>query len=290
MLFAALCLFPAFLCLLIVVFFPIVKAVWMSLFDYKFTTTTAPVWNQFQNYTKLFASGDVYVFLKNTITYIFFTVSIQFVIAILIALLLNTNFKGRSFVRGLVFMPWTIPSVVTALLWIWMLQPQYGVLNYIFYHLGIIENQNQLWVQDPKLAMVSVIIAALWRQTPYMMVMLLAGLQSVSSELVEAAKIDGANRIQIFWNVQIPAIRPVIDSAILVSIITNSQMFAIIYNMTAGGPMDRTTTFSLAAYQKSFTEFDFGGGSAIGVIWLILLGTFTFVYKKYTDRNIADYQ
>ncbi|MFD0713554.1 carbohydrate ABC transporter permease [Paenibacillus sp. GCM10027626] len=286
--FVAFCLLPAFLCLAIVVFFPIAKAAWISLFDYKFTNVNPPVWNNFENYIDLFASGDWLVFLKNTFIYIFFTVTIQFMLAIIVALLLNSNIKGRNAMRSLLFMPWTIPSVVTALLWVWLLQPQYGVLNYIFYHLGLISNENQLWVQDPQLAMASVIIAALWRQTPYMMVMLLAGLQAVPSDLLEAGKMDGANRFQLFRHILLPSIRPVIDSAILVSVITNSQMFAIIYNMTAGGPMNRTTTFSIAAYQKSFTAFDFGGGAAIGVVWLLILGTVTWMYKRYAERNVAD--
>jgi multiple sugar transport system permease protein len=179
--------------------------------------------------------------------------------------------------------------VVTALLWSWLLQPQYGVLNWLLSNTGLQSNLNQLWTQDPKLAMPSVIIACVWRQTPYMMVMLLAGLQSVSHELLEAASIDGAGYWQTFRNVTLPSIRPVLDTSITVAIINNAQMFTIIYNMTAGGPLRLTTTFSVGAYLKAFSSYDFGQGSALGMIWLVILTVVIFLYKRHSEKKINEY-
>lgn len=289
-LFATLCILPAFAGIALVVLAPIIKAIWMSFTSYKITSTAAPVWNHFGNYTKLFYSGQVWLYFSNTLVFIFFVVVLQFVLAMAVALLLNSRLVyGRNALRAAFMIPWTIPSVVTALLWSWLLQPQYGVLNWLFYNLGLQNQLNQLWVQDPVHAMPAIIIACVWRQTPYMMVMLLAGLQSVPYDLMEAASIDGAGGVKKFLHVILPSIRPVIDTSIVVAVINNSQMFAIIYNMTAGGPIGKTTTFSVAAYLKAFISFDFGQGSALGVIWLVVLSVFVFLYKRYSDRKVSAY-
>ncbi len=289
-LFAFLCILPAFLGVGLVVLAPIVKAIWISMTNYKLTSAAAPQWNNFANYRTLFASGEVARYFVTTLLFIFAVVSIQFLFALLVALLMNCRFlKGRNVMRALFMIPWTIPSVVTALLWSWMLHSQYGVVNWILYHLGIISDINLLWTSSPTLALPSVIIACVWRQTPYMMVMLLAGLQSVPYDLIEAGRIDGANSWQVFRNIMLPSIRPVIDTSVMVAIINNSQMFTIIYNMTSGGPTGRTTTFSVSAYLKAFINYDFGQGSALGVIWLIFLGAFVFLYKRYSDKKTSSY-
>ncbi|HIW37098.1 MAG TPA: sugar ABC transporter permease [Candidatus Treponema faecavium] len=287
--FAVLCILPVFIGLSFVVFAPIIQAIWISFHKYRISSSAPPVWNNFQNYIQMFQDGTALAYFTNTLIFIAGVVITQVILAFMIALLLNSNIPGQKALRAVFLIPWTIPSVVTALLWTWLLQPQYGVLNYIFHALGFQEELNKLWVQDPQLAMVSVIIACVWRQTPYMMIMLLAGLQSVPQDLIEAAKIDGASKVSIFKNVVLPSIRPVLDTSIVVAIINNSQMFAIIYNMTAGGPMINTTTVSVAAYKLAFINFDFGAGSAIGVLWLVFLSVFVFFYKKYSDKNLSSY-
>ncbi len=287
--FAILCVLPVIVGLSFVVFAPIIKALWMSLVNYSLIRVEPHRWNNLKNYTELFSSGAFLEALKNTVVFILGVVSIQLVLAFIIALLLTSGINGQKFFRAVFMIPWTIPSVVTALLWTWLFQPQYGVLNYIFYHLGIQDNLNKLWVQSPDLAMWTVIIASVWRQTPYMMLMLIAGLQSIPTDLVEAAKIDGANWFQRFKTVTLPSIRPVLDTSVVVAVINNSQMYTIIYNMTSGGPMTRTTTISVAAYKEAFLSFNFGRGSAYGILWLLILGLCVFFYKKYSDRKVSSY-
>jgi len=288
--FAILCITPAFAGVGLVVLAPILKAVWMSFTDYKLTSVAAPKWNSFANYRSLFTSGDVGKYFAVTLTFIAMVVLIQFVIALAVALLLNARFiKGRNVMRALFMIPWTIPSVVTALLWSWMLHSQYGVINWILYHIGVIDDINLVWTSSRTLALPSIIIACVWRQTPYMMVMLLAGLQSVPYDLVEASRVDGANGWHVFKNIMLPSIRPVIDTSIMVAVINNSQMFTIIYNMTGGGPVGQTTTFSVGAYLEAFVSYDFGKGSALGVIWLVFLGLAIFLYKRYSDQKTSGY-
>ena len=278
---------PAFIILGLVVFFPIIKGIWMSFNDYTISTMNNPTWNNFQNYIDLFKSGEIFTYFSNTIVYVGFTVFIQFVLAMAFALLLNTNIKGRSFFRGMFLIPWTIPSVVVAILWSWMLQPQYGVVNYLLYALGWIQDPTMQWVQSVTLAMPSVIVAAVWKQMPYMLVMILAGLQSIPKDYMEAAEIDGANKWKVFRHIMIPSIRPVLITSVMIAILNNFQMFTLIYNMTGGGPINMTTTLSIAAFTKAFTEYDFGAGAAIGVLWLLVLMIFSVINNKKSDMYRA---
>ncbi len=281
-------LIPAFVILGLVVFFPVVKGIIMSFMDYCLATLKNPKWNNFQNYISIFKSGEVFLYFFNTFVFVFFTVFIQLVMAMAFALLLNTNIRGKNIFRGLMLVPWTIPSVVVALLWGWLLNPQFGVFNYIFYKTGLINTINFQWLQSPSRAMPAVVMASLWKQTPYMITMLLAGLQSISSDLLEAAEIDGANKFQVFRYIIIPSIRPVIDTSVMLSIINNFQQFTIIQNMTAGGPLNKTQTLSLATYHKGFVEFNLGQAAALGVLWLVVLGFFVVMFNWRSAKNNAD--
>ena len=145
LLFAWALLLPAFIVLSIVVFFPIINGIYTSFTENTLRTRLDPKWNDFQNYKDLFDSGDIQLFFLNTVLFVAAVVIIQFLIALCIALLLNSDIKWRNIFRALFLMPWTIPSVVVALLWLWMLQPQYGTLNYLLNELGLVA-KNQQWV------------------------------------------------------------------------------------------------------------------------------------------------
>lgn len=283
-LFALTLLIPAAAIFALVIIAPILQGIWMSLHEYTLATRNDPPWNNFANYTRLFQNGTLLSAFRATGIFVIGVVVFQFLIALSLALLLNRAIRGRNIYRGLFLIPWTIPSVVVALLWSWLLQPQFGVGNYLLRELGLIAPNTQ-WLQHPQLAMVAVILASVWRQTPIMFVMLLAGLQSVPSELEEAARIDGASWPQVLRFVTLPSIRPVIDTAVIIAVINNFQTFTIIYNMTAGGPLDRTTTLSIAAYVAAFTRFNLGEGAAIGVVWLVALGSVVLLYNRMAERQ-----
>lgn len=288
--FAVLLIVPALIVLGTVVALPILKGIYVSFCDYTISNLDAPVWNHFQNYLAIFADGEIILYFKNTIIYVALAVGIQYVLGLAIALLLNTSIKGRGIFRGLFLIPWTIPSVVVALLFRWMLHQQFGVLNYLFFKAGLSETINIAWLQMPGLAMASVVMAAVWRQLPYMAVMILAGLQSVDYSLVEAARIDGASGWKVLTQITLPAIRPVIATAVWIAVLANFQMFTIVYNMTGGGPVDATTTLGLGAYKAAFQSFDFGKGSTIGVVWMAALFVATLINNKMNEKYDANYQ
>ncbi|OGK12221.1 MAG: hypothetical protein A2Y63_06660 [Candidatus Riflebacteria bacterium RBG_13_59_9] len=281
---------PALLIFAVVIVLPIARGIVVSFYDCQLSNLKNPVWNAFENYRRLFRSGQIFSYLKTTLIFVCSTVGIQFIIGMCIALLLNMDVASRGVLRGLFVIPWTIPSVVVAILWKWMLQPQFGMLNFLLFKTGLSHTVNIAWAQDSMLSMVSIVLAALWKELPYMMVMLLAGLQSVDQSLIEAASIEGANRPQVFRYVTIPSIRPVIVAAVWISIMDNFQMFTIIFNMTGGGPVEATTTLSLATYKSAFTAYDFGRASAIGVVWMVILIVAAIYFNRLGARSTANYQ
>ncbi len=286
--YALLLIFPSVLILGITVLFPIFKGIYVSFCDYKLSNLNDPIWNSFQNYSNLFQSRSIFTYFINTFVYVILTVVIQFLLGMGVALLLNSKIQGRSILRGAFLIPWTLPSVVVAILWRWMLQQQFGVINYLIYHAGISDTVNISWTTDSVLAMAAVVIAAVWRQFPYMMVMLLAALQSVDHSLLDAARVDGASYWKTLVHIVLPAIRPVIISAVWIATMSNFQMYTIIANMTGGGPVESTTTLSLAAYKAAFQSYDFGKGAAIGVLWLAILVVITLISNKLSEKYSAD--
>lgn len=283
MLFGYALLIPTFAVFALVILYPIIHGIVMSFCDYTFfTVNKSPEWNNFGNYKAIFENGFLSQ-LWNTIVFTAGTVVLELLIGMGIALLLNAEIKGRSALRSLFLMPWTIPSIVVALLWSWLFQPQYGIINYILESLGLV-GPNQEWIQNPDTAMIAVIIACVWRQMPYMLVMILAALQGVRQDLVEAAAIDGADSIQIFFKIKLPAIKIVLGTTIMTCVMSSFQQFTIIYNMSAGGPLGKTTTMSIAAYKEAFTNYNLGTGAAIGVIWLLILGTAISIFNIKSKR------
>lgn len=290
--FGFLMMVPALLILLVVIAFPILKGIYASFCDYGLKELRKGMfdlkWNHFANYKIMLKNNQIFTYFKNTLVFVGLVVVIQFVLGLAIALLLDSKIKGRGVIRGFMLVPWTIPSVVTAIVWRFMTNSSYGVLNWFAYKLGIIPTLDYSWTLHAGSAMALIVIAAVWRQLPYMMVMILAGLQSVDSSLQEAALVDGANYFQRLFNVTIPSIRPVLVTSIWIAIMSNFQMYTIIANVTNGGPVGATTTLSIAAYEAAFQSYNFGYGAAIGVVWLIALFIITMFSNKLTDKYSED--
>lgn len=285
---------PALVILVGVVALPILRGIWISFCNSSLRNINDPTWNNFENYIKLFQSGDqsgnFLSYFLTTLIFVVLTVGIQFVLGLLIAMLLNSKIKVRKLFRGLLIIPWTIPSVVVAILWRWMLQQQYGVINYLLFKAGITSTVNISWTIESALAMVAIVIACVWKQLPYMTVMLLAGLQSVDNCLIEAGQIDGTNRFQNLWHIILPSIRPVMITSLWLAVTQNFQQFTIINNLTAGGPVIATTTLSIAAFKTAFRSYDFGTSAAIGVLWMVFLFALTLFTNKANEKFSTDLQ
>lgn len=290
--FGFLLMVPALLVLLVVIAFPILKGIYASFCDYGLKELRKGIfdlkWNNFANYKIMLQNNQIFSYFKNTFVFVALVVVIQLILGMGIALLLDSKIKARGTLRGLMLVPWTIPSVVTAIVWRFMTNSSYGVINWIAYKLGMIPTLDYSWTLQSSSAMALIVIAAVWRQLPYMMVMILAGLQSVDKSLLEAGTIDGANYWQSLLHITIPSIRPVLITSIWIALMANFQMYTIIANITNGGPVGATTTLSIAAYNVAFQSYNFGYGAAIGVVWLIVLFIITMFSNKLTDKYSED--
>ncbi|MBW4438480.1 MAG: sugar ABC transporter permease [Pleurocapsa minor GSE-CHR-MK-17-07R] len=228
-------------------------------------------------------------FLPLLSTTMIFTVGatvLPFLIGFAVALILNGRVIARGFWRGMFLLPWLIPSVVVSFLWMWIFNANYGVINGMLRELGLVaENINFLGSRNT--AMWSVIIAKTWNTFPWITVMVLAGLQTISRDLYEAAAIDGADRLRSFWNVTVPQLRGVISTVLLLSFIWNFQHLETIYVMTTGGPSESTTTFAIGVYKAAFQARDLGEAGAIGLLWMALLSVIVIVYLRFAVREDA---
>jgi len=187
-----------------------------------------------------------------------------------VALVLNQSFRGRGIVRTISLLPWALPTALMGLAWAWIFNDQYGIVNDILLRLGILKTGIS-WLGDPTLAMMAVIIADVWKTTPFIALLLLAGLQSISSDLYEAHSIDGASAWQSFWKITVPLLMPQIVIALLFRFAQAFGIFDLIQVMTGGGPAGATETVSIYIYGTVMRYLDFGYGAALVVVTFLLL-------------------
>ena len=207
-----------------------------------------------------------------------------FVIGFGLALALNTRIRGAKVLRGLMLIPWLVPGVVVSFLWMWIFNANYGVMNALLQSLGLIDEPRPGCAQ-PGTAMAAVIVAKTWQSFPWMMVMLLAGLQTVPRELHEAAEMDGAGTVRRFFSITVPHLKGIIGLVLLLEFIWNFQHFDIIYVLTGGGPAGSTQTFATAVYETAFKGFDLGMAGALGLLWMVILMALVVVYIRFSEKG-----
>ncbi|MFF2390579.1 carbohydrate ABC transporter permease [Agromyces sp. NPDC058104] len=222
--------------------------------------------------------------LVTTLTFAVPATLAPFLIGLVAALGLNQRMRGRAALRSVLLFPWVLPGVVVSFLWLWIFDANYGVLNGLLRTAGLID-ENIGWLQSGPGAMTAIIVARTWATFPWMMVMLLAALQSFPNDVYEAARMDGANSWQRFWNVTVPGLIPVASVVVLLEFIWNFQQFDLPYVLTQGGPAGATTTFSLAVYETAFKGFDLGMAGALGVLWMLVLLPAVLLYLRGMERE-----
>ncbi|WP_276357029.1 carbohydrate ABC transporter permease [Cohnella caldifontis] len=278
-LFLAVLILPALLLLLFTIGIPILKSLYLSFFDVSLLSMKTQTWNAFGNYKKLFADQELVHAIGVTFRYVVTVVFLQFALGMMLALILNGKIPFRRALRTVILIPWVIPTIIGALLWMWLFQPQYGVMNFILQRLELIGKPLQ-WLSDIHLALWAVTIAALWKQLPFMVTMLLAGMQGIPGEMYEAAMIDGAGKRQQFFHITLPMLKNTIKTVTLIACIENFKMFPLFWIMTSGGPVNATTTLSILSYKTAFIDLDLGKGAATGALWLVIMLLFSWVYNR----------
>lgn len=279
---AILLLVPALALFSVVILYPLVNSLWLGLSD---RTLLSPS-QSFVGLDNLreVAGGNFLSILRNTVVFTIGSTVLAFLLGLALALVLNSGVRARGFLRGVFLLPWVIPGVVVSFLWLWIFDPNYGVLNGALRVMGLIE-QNVQWLGTGSSAMAGVILAKTWHSFPWIMVMLLAGLQTVPRELYEAAAVDGAAAWDRFRHVTLPQLRGIIGVVVLLEVIWNFQHFEILYVLTGGGPAGATTTFSVAVYNTAFQAYDLGRAGAIGILWMALLSVLVAVYVRFGEQE-----
>jgi ABC-type sugar transport system permease subunit len=265
-------LLPALLHSTIFLAIPSVMAIVLSLTDYAFSDDWE--WIGVQNYLDLFADERFQASFKNTIVYTLVVVPVSMALSLIIALGLNQKIRGLGFFRTVYYLPVVTSTVAVASVWLWIYNPGTGLANAV---IGLFGFGPSVWLNDPNLALPSLMVVGIWQGLGAKMIVYLAALQGVSAELKEAASLDGAGRWQSFWNVTWPGIGPAHYFVMITSIIQTFQVFDLVFVMTKGGPIDSTRVLTFDIYSNAFESLKLGYASAETVIMLALIAAFIYL-------------
>jgi len=276
-------LLPAAVALAAVAVYPIADGFWLSLRD----TSLATQDDNFvglANYAQLAGDAGFWNAWRHTVVFTAVSTALETLIGLGMALVLYESFAGRSVVRAAMLVPWAMPTVVTSKMFGWLFDGQNGVVNWLLRQSGIIRD-NINWYGSTDYAFSTIVIADVWKTTPFMALLLLAGLQTVPGSLVEAARIDGADAWQIFWHVRLPQLWATLLIAGMFRALDSFRIFDLVYVLTGGGPADSTETLSTLSYKTLFSTLQFGYGSALSTAMfateiVIALGFGVLIVRK----------
>src|SRR5262249_6745334 len=231
------------------------------------------------NYRQVIASPDFREALINTVAFAAIAAPLTIILGFGVARLLLARFHGRAILRSVVILPWVLPGAISAVVWMWIMHPSWGILNLALYEVGLIDRYIP-WLTHPQLARLSVILAFVWTQFPFASVLLMAGLTAIDRELYEAAHVDGATAWQRFRHVTFPSLKPVIVVLAVYQSLVALTSYDLAYALTAGGPGTATTLLSFQIWKESFSMMNFGTGSAVGFILVVLALAFMIAIMK----------
>jgi multiple sugar transport system permease protein len=273
-------LFPDFLGLLIFLIIPIAYAFLISLHDWNGLSSMR--WSGIDNYLKLFADSQFWDSLKITAIYTLIYVPVLYTISLGLALLVNQRLPFMRFFRTIFFVPVVLSLVVSSLMWKYIFDERSGLLNFL---IGLVGIPPQPWLGSVELALPSIIIVSVWIQMGYFMVIFIAGLQDIPREYYEAARIDGANRWQMFLRITLPLLKPTSLFVIVISLISSFQVFDQVWVMTKGGPARATQVTAVYIYQQAFQYLNLGYGSAVAFVLFIVILSFSLIQFRLLRTN-----
>src|SRR5215470_5958985 len=276
----ALFLAPALAVLLSLSIYPLIYSITISL---QRETSGGAVWT-FDNFTRLVSDNFFLTAMVHTFVYAVAALSCEFLLGLGLALLLNSKLRGRGLFRASLLVPMMLPSVVVGVVWRLMLNPDFGAINGTLRRFGF-HTESLPWIASPKLAMLSVIAVDVWQWTPFVFLVLLAGLQAIPEEPYEAALIDGSSHWQTFWHVTLPLLKPSILIVLLLRTMDLLRVFDQIFILTEGGPGFATETISLYIYRAAFRFFDFGYAAAMSFVLLIVTNVISTIYIRFLQTK-----
>lgn len=276
---------PALIIILCVVFIPVVNAIGMSFQSYDLRRPLQIGFIGLENYMEALGDDLFWKSLIKTIFWVVFGVGFQFLFGFILALLLNQSFKGRGFIRAISLIPWVTPGVLIGLMWRWMYDGNFGVINDILTKLHLVD-ENIAFLSNPDTAFASVVITIVWQGIPFFALMILAGLQGIPAELYEAADMDGATAPQKLFKITIPSIKNTILITALLRIIWVANSVDVIFNMTEGGPAYATQTLSVYIFNEANT-LDMGYASTMAILLALVLCSVAipYLYMKFKEED-----
>ncbi len=274
---------PVVVYLAIVFAVPIGQELYLSFTGARLLDRVPPEWVGLENYMSLVGSGKFWLVIGNTLFYAFTANAVIIALAMALALLLNQAFRGRKIARVVTSLPWAFPEVAAVLVWSWMYNKDFGVMNVFALWLpGITENPN--WLLDVKTAWFSIVLMTVWKIFPFFSLIILTSLQLIDKDLYDAAKMDRAGPIQLFRHITLPGIAPTLGIMTLLITIWGFRRFPIIYLLTGGGPGVRTATLVVHTYITAIRSLNVGLGAAMAIVGLIMSVVITVIYVSVTRR------
>ena len=275
---------PAALVILLIVVVPLGRALWMSLFDIQLTRPGVEPFVGLGNYIDQLTSGEFWGSTGRALWFTVVSTVLELALGLGLALLMDQPLRMRWLLRSIVILPWALPTIVNALMWRWIDNAEYGALNAVLTQTGVL-HRYQPWLSDSDLAMWMVIGADVWKITPLVAILLLAGLQTIDREVVEVARVDGAGPLALFRHIILPLLTPVILIVLVLRTMEAFKVFDIIWIMTHGGPANSTQTIAIYAYQTAYQGFDFGRGAALGYLIALVIMVLAAVYLRLLGRT-----
>lgn len=275
---AYLFILPTLLYLCVFQLYPLVESIRLSFTDLSFLIPTSGHYVGFANYKELlFHDSDFWGIVGKSFFWVILSTVLQYVIAIPAAVILNQKIKLRSLWRGLMMVPWVTPIVIMGLIWKWIYDGDYGLINY---YLGT----HTVWLGNATTVWSALLLASTWKGFPYATVMVLAGLQGIPKSLLEAAAMDGCSKFQSFFRVTLPLLMPILAVSTMISIVITWTKFEMIWVLTAGGPGVQTSILPTYIYTKAFQFYNMGSGSAVAVLSMVAMLGFIGLYFKILKR------
>ncbi len=268
---------------LLFIIYPIYKAIAMS-FTKQVALGKPATWVGLDNYRWMLTNDGFWETTRVTFVYMVLVIVVAIGFGLGAALVLNRQFVGRTAARATMTLPWAFPDVATVLVFIWMLNPNFGVVNrFALWMPGV--SKMQTWLLDPQWAMVWVVLVTAWKGFPFYSLVILAALQTVSPDLLDAARVDGANKFQTFWTVTLPAISPTLLLLTVLAAIFSFKQFTIIWLLTGGGPSGATETIVIQVYQTAFRFHNFPRASTLGVAGFVMAFTIALFFLALQRRQ-----
>jgi multiple sugar transport system permease protein len=268
-----------------VIVYPLLAAIYLSVFDL-YTPTLEGSFVGLSNYAELLARGEFWISLRNTLVWTVGTLSLQILFGIGLALMLHQNVWFRSLARSLILFPYFVSTVVAVLVWRWLFNDLYGILNHLLVGSGIIDMPVDYLGTMPN-AMISLVLVGAWKYFPFVVIAVLARLQTIPDTLYEAARIDGAGPVARFFDVTLPQLRDVLLVIVLLRAIWDFKEFDLIFLLTGGGPVISTQTLSLLVYKEAFSLNQMGMAAAYAVVMMLIMLVFMILYVRRTRESDA---